>query len=389
MPLVDPSLFFMTLFGSQDLDPWVGKFKLAAALDVVLHEHTKAPMDVDADTLDATSLRTKFSASVEKHQKKREVRLALQLRDRLKTFVEAQDEETKTQWEEKITQEAHKLCESAFCDDIVDSIGWIYQNHADAYLGEVGTLWGMGATLANMQAAGRTVANTWNLAKSFVRATVAVTDIHARQERKRSEALQQQRGSGDNTGASEGGAAFSALSPDAFCADSQQQSSPTACPSQTPTGSTPAAAAANTTDPGHDANPNEGAAAHAARATADSQAETLPHNRAASQQYEGTLPSRLDTHELGRVGEILQSILSLVLYDVEETVRAAADKVCRDESVPLAERIKRAEGLRLIGRGFQAAAAAEKAKKLGKSFDVTHHMEKAFIRAAQKGDEGR
>lgn len=47
--------------------------------------------------------------------------------------------------------------QSSFGDSIVESIGWTYENFADAYLGEVQTAWGLGATLANVQATGRSI----------------------------------------------------------------------------------------------------------------------------------------------------------------------------------------------------------------------------------------
>ncbi|PFH34277.1 DnaJ domain-containing protein [Besnoitia besnoiti] len=304
MNLIDPALFFMMLFGSEHLDPWIGKLKMAHLVEVLTQDEGGGLFEMDENTeakSDAsTKQREKMMKEMESEQKKREVTLALELRDRIQPFVEGHE----VQWRRDMSKEVTALCESSFGDSIVESLGWTYENFADAYLGEVQTAWGLGATLANVQATGRSIGNTFAVAKSMVQAAVAATDIQARHEQKKK---------GSAEGEKEGDA-------------------------------------------------ESGEQAHAG-------------------------PAHLDTHEMGRVGEILQSILSIVLYDVEDTARKAAEKVCRDESVDLRTRVKRAEALKILGHLMQEKGAMFKKLKENKKFDVSKHMEDAFIKATIAADE--
>ncbi|EPR60950.1 DnaJ domain-containing protein [Toxoplasma gondii TgCatPRC2] len=304
MKLIDPALFFMMLFGSEQLDPWIGKLKMAHLVEVLTQDETGFPGESDGSGTkpeESAKQREKMMKEMEQEQKKREVTLALELRDRLQPYVDGDADK----WREDMNKEVASLCESSFGDSIVESLGWTYENVADAYLGEVQTAWGLGATLANVQATGRSIGNTFAVAKSMVQAAVAATDIQARHEQRRKGTTEGEEGEGDK----------------------------------------------------------------------------------ASSEETGAPPTHLDTHEMGRVGEILQSILSIVLYDVEDTARRAAEKVCRDESVTLATRVKRAEALKMLGQMMQEKGAAAKKMKENKQFDVSKHMEDAFIKATIAADE--
>nr|CEL69965.1 TPA: DnaJ domain-containing protein, putative [Neospora caninum Liverpool] len=304
MKLIDPALFFMMLFGSEQLDPWIGKLKMAHLVQVLTQDETGFPGESDgngAKPEESAKQREKMMKEMELEQKKREVTLALELRDRLQPYVDGEED----RWKQDMNKEVTSLCESSFGDSIVESIGWTYENFADAYLGEVQTTWGLGATLANVQATGRSIGNTFAVAKSMVQAAVAATDIQARHEQRRK---------------------------------------------------------------GAEGEDGEG-------------------EKSSSGEDAGAPPTHLDTHEMGRVGEILQSILSIVLYDVEDTTRRAAEKVCRDESVDLPTRVKRAEALKMLGHMMQEKGAKAKKLKENREFDVTKHMEDAFIKATIAADE--
>ncbi|XP_026191021.1 uncharacterized J domain-containing protein C3E7.11c [Cyclospora cayetanensis] len=265
MSFIDPALFFMMLFGSEQLDPYIGKLKMAKLLEVLTQDDVLSAMS-GSPAGPSKESREGVLHAIEEDQRKREVVLAIQLRDRIQPFVEGPQEA----WREAMKEEVQQLCMASFGETIVESLGWAYENFSSAYLGEVQTYWGLGATVANIQATGRGIGNTFAMAKSMVQAAVAATDIQARHEQKLKEAKE----------ASE------------------------------------------------------------------------------------SLPNRLDTKDIDRVGEILQSVLSIVACDVEDTARKAAEKVCRDESVSLETRVKRAEALQWLGSQMTAAAAkAREAKK--------------------------
>ncbi|OEH76683.1 hypothetical protein cyc_04256 [Cyclospora cayetanensis] len=321
MSFIDPALFFMMLFGSEQLDPYIGKLKMAKLLEVLTQDDVLSAMSGESPAGPSKESREGVLHAIEEDQRKREVVLAIQLRDRIQPFVEGPQEA----WREAMKEEVQQLCMASFGETIVESLGWAYENFSSAYLGEVQTYWGLGATVANIQATGRGIGNTFAMAKSMVQAAVAATDIQARHEQKLKEAKE----------ASE------------------------------------------------------------------------------------SLPNRLDTKDIDRVGEILQSVLSIVACDVEDTARKAAEKVwvfaalflrsviavtdveeehvvvllrndvwvCRDESVSLETRVKRAEALQWLGSQMTAAAAKAREAKKNENFDVSRHMEDAFIKATKAADE--
>ncbi|KAL8454682.1 hypothetical protein Emag_001390 [Eimeria magna] len=226
MNFIDPALFFMMLFGSEQLEPYIGKLKLAKLLEVLSQDDVLSAMSGESPEGSTREARDGVLKAIEADQKKREVGLALQLRERVQPFVDGNE----TQWKQHMKQELEQLCMAA----------------------------------------------------------VAATDIQARHEKKMKDMKETEQAGG--------------------------------------------------------------------------------------------LPNRLDTQDIDRVGEILKSVLSIVACDVEDTARKAAEKVCRDESVALEIRVKRAEALRWLGGEMADAAAKAREKKKHESFDVSRHMEDAFIK---------
>ena len=55
-------------------------------------------------------------------------------------------------------------------------------------------------------------------------------------------------------------------------------------------------------------------------------------------------------------------------------------QICRDESVSIEVRVLRAEALQWLGEQMQLAAAEARKAKERERFDVSRHMEDAFIK---------
>lgn len=71
---------------------------------------------------------------MEFEQRKREVELAIELRNRIQGYVEGNEQQRK-QWREAMTEKARELCKHSFGDAMVEAIGWIYENYSDQFLG--------------------------------------------------------------------------------------------------------------------------------------------------------------------------------------------------------------------------------------------------------------
>lgn len=72
---------------------------------------------------------------MEFEQRKREVKLAVKLRDRLQAYVEGNEQQRK-EWREAMMRKARELCKNSFGDALVEAIGWMYENYASQFLGE-------------------------------------------------------------------------------------------------------------------------------------------------------------------------------------------------------------------------------------------------------------
>lgn len=182
MPIIDSSLFFMMLFGSEALEPYIGKLKMAMFVEMVDAPGSKGPRGDDISE-------EMFAFE----QRKREVQLAVLLQQRIQPYVDAMLEDPQNQakqqqqveaWKKKMTEEAKNLCQSSFGDAILEAIAWTYENYASQYLGKLDTFLGLGGRYAKMQAQSRSVGNSWRTASAAVRAAVAARQLQQREQRR-------------------------------------------------------------------------------------------------------------------------------------------------------------------------------------------------------------
>lgn len=58
------------------------------------------------------------------------------------------------------------------------------------------------------------------------------------------------------------------------------------------------------------------------------------------------------------VGSLMETLWSFTVVDVESTLRSVCTKVLKDSSVPFEDRVKRGEGLLLMGQIFQQSGVS-------------------------------
>ncbi|KAK1939843.1 DnaJ domain containing protein [Babesia divergens] len=252
-PMMDASIFFMLLFGCETLEDYIGTLKIANMFQYAASDK---------------GIMKNMSSKMEVEQNLREVTLALKLAKRLDTEVK------NGVISKDLRLEIARLCSGTFSDTLVESIGWVYENCGDYFVAEATTFWGLGTTLANIQAAGRSLGNTWSLAKSVVNVALVVKDIK----------------------------------------------------------------------------------------TDEDQVDTMD-----------------------KLKYIVENVLSLVLYDVENTVRSAATKCCKDSDVSVKHRLARAQALVSLGQCMQAAAQEYRSRQTATP-DVARMMYEAYVKATEKKD---
>lgn len=127
---VDPSLIFTFLFGNDSFDEIVGRLQLVTQTLV-------------GESADATGQITR--QQILELERRRVVRLAVALRDRIQLFVDGDAEDAKAQW----TSKGEELVEVRYGEQILNTVGTMYKLVAKEVLGS----WSEGMD-AKVQAAG-------------------------------------------------------------------------------------------------------------------------------------------------------------------------------------------------------------------------------------------
>eukprot|EP01056_Protomagalhaensia_sp_Gyna25_P003040 Protomagalhaensia_sp_Gyna_25__3039@NODE_27_length_7410_cov_874_798263_g19_i0_p2_GENE_NODE_27_length_7410_cov_874_798263_g19_i0NODE_27_length_7410_cov_874_798263_g19_i0_p2_ORF_typecomplete_len597_score135_10DnaJX/PF14308_6/7_1e03DnaJX/PF14308_6/7_2e36DnaJ/PF00226_31/3_5e03DnaJ/PF00226_31/4_7e25ATG_C/PF09333_11/7_6e10ATG_C/PF09333_11/1_6e04SBDS/PF01172_18/6_2SBDS/PF01172_18/1_9e02Sporozoite_P67/PF05642_11/0_32Pam16/PF03656_13/0_49Pam16/PF03656_13/6_3e03_NODE_27_length_7410_cov_874_798263_g19_i0561 len=129
MDFLDSSLLFAMLFGSEAMEPYIGKLKLATMVEDEMDEDILDPDDAD----EWTEFDKAYHDAV---QAFRVIVLALKLRDRLQPYVEAVQANSMhavIDWK-KIQEDAiYRLCQESFGAELVDAVGFTYENYAAHY----------------------------------------------------------------------------------------------------------------------------------------------------------------------------------------------------------------------------------------------------------------
>ncbi|CRG93385.1 DnaJ protein, putative [Plasmodium gallinaceum] len=310
MILIDPSIFFMMLFSSEELSDYIGTLRIAFFVQLAFEGN----MSIE----DVRSSNEVMMSEMEVEQKKREVELALLLRTRLQPYVDGDN-----MWNEKMEKEIKGLLDSSFSSSILESIGWTYENVSTSYIAEVTTLWGVGATVANIQAASRTIGNTFCAAKSMINTVVTIKDFSLNSEKMNS--IKEKKENHKNF---------------------------------------------NNSSNNNDHNNSEGN-------NIDNSNNNISNDN---------IPL-IDKEENKALGIIIKNVLTLVLWDIESTVRQAADKVIRDEGVDLETRLKRAEGMKILGKLMQKWSKIKKNINEVNDIDATKLLETAIIKASKMANE--
>ncbi|KOB87766.1 hypothetical protein PFDG_03736 [Plasmodium falciparum Dd2] len=237
---------------------------------------------------------------MENDQRKREVVLALLLRERIQPYVDNNKE-----WMCEMEKEIKSLLESSHSNAILGSIGWTYENVATKYLSDIKSKWRLKEPMSKYDASFRHV----NRSKR-----TKMTKLSSR---------------------------FSGMFSCSSALKSQE-------PSMGETSSS-------------DNDRNEGSEGICNMDNMFSE-ETL---------------SLLEIDENKYFGFMTMHILTLILWDIEETTQYAASRVLRDEGVDENTRIKRAEALQILGKLMQKWSLNVKSKKEIREKDIIEIMEKA------------
>nr|SPJ13427.1 DnaJ protein,putative [Plasmodium sp. DRC-Itaito] len=144
MTLIDPSLLFMMLFSSEKLCDYIGVYDLTYMLNFIMKTMNEG--HGSGLMFNMLGSMNKFFDKFKKDQEDREFHLAVSLKYRLEGYVNGDDD-----WEKQMENEMEDLLESNFSGDILESVGWIYENVAKCHILKNTTFMGWGARSAKRE----------------------------------------------------------------------------------------------------------------------------------------------------------------------------------------------------------------------------------------------
>mmetsp|Transcript_23832 Transcript_23832/g.33318 ORF Transcript_23832/g.33318 Transcript_23832/m.33318 type:complete len:705 (-) Transcript_23832:131-2245(-) len=133
---IDPFVFFAVMFGSHLVEPYIGELWIANTADTLLKDANLEGSDAEDIEKEATEMAKKHAMATEEaklKQRKREVKCAINLRQRIAAYVD--DLESEEAFRESCTKEAKKIVEGSFGDTFCVAIGFALLVESDEYLG--------------------------------------------------------------------------------------------------------------------------------------------------------------------------------------------------------------------------------------------------------------
>ncbi|CDO64073.1 DnaJ protein, putative [Plasmodium reichenowi] len=342
---MDPLIFFMMLFTSEELFDYIGTLRIATFVGLVFKHNFFANGILTTKNI--------INKGIEKEQKKREVELAILLRERLQPYVDGNEN-----WGENMENEIQKLFVSPFACSILESIGWTYENVSKGYIDEITNKWGIGLSFVNIKLAYRTVRAVYSHVKSFFNIIFTVKklkrayeimdsiidakDVHEPISNKSNSMICDSEGSCD----------YNVITPDNINKDTMSNNF-------------------NNNLSEHENN----------RKNVSEACSIISKNNNINDLNDNNCPI---TYE--EKNKILKSfiieLLTVILYDIETTVRNASDKFLRDQGVDVYTRLKRAEGMRILGKLMQKWVKTKKNDQDINKFDFINHTKNAFDKAS-------
>jgi len=347
---IDPYIFFTVMFGSDAVHSYIGELWIASKADTLLKDSSlaqelaqqlrkedgeKAKDTPDVSDKQKEERRTQMVQQDAWKQRKREVTCAVNLRKRVEPFVDGSQDEG--EFTSLAQAEAAQIAKSAFGHIFLEAIGGALECEAEEFLGYTRNSFGVDGPAASIKKRALSVQHNMKVIGAGFTAVRAGSEAMRKVESMKEE-IQKQK------------AAKAA-----------------------------AASAANGTAPGagvgeekKDAGAESNNAAHSA---GDPLGMDMDSQKAKEtmEQLEDTLPAFLDL------------AWAINVRDITKTLKEVTSKLFHDASIDDATKLRRAEGLRILGREFYSIGTA--ANTLQQALKGDHVKALAAAAAATDGND--
>jgi curved DNA-binding protein CbpA len=291
---IDPKIFFAVMFGSEAVRGYVGELWIAGKADAIVKEQAVAEFandndDNDDDEKDMEESRRSKQRSAAEHlqQLKRQVEIALFLREKISPFVDGSIDEA--EYVALCQEEAANITKGTFGDRFAKAIGFALETEAAAFIGSQTNF--MDEQAAKFKQRSYSINNKFKILGAGVSAARAGSAALQEMEKLQSEVKEKKKNSTGKTVKTDD----------------------------------------NKNDVKDDSN-EDGVAIDP---------ETF---KAITEKIEASLPAFLDL------------AWAVNTQDISRTLHSSCNKLFHDaaELIPLDVRLKRAEGIRILGREFYA-----------------------------------
>lgn len=331
---IDPFIFFAVMFGSEAVHPYIGELWIANKADSLMKEQAEMEFrdtgkkegdaDKDAGTDEATAKeqqQTKTQAEYVKRmeataesdklkQRRREINCALHLRKRVEPFVD--ESQNESEYIALCQAEAATICKGAFGEIYCSAIGYALELEADEFIGDHTSFLGLNGTATRIRKKAANMHSDVRLVGAGISAARAGQKAYADVELLQKEAKKAQ-----------------------LAAKNKEQ------PMKAKTGDDKVAGGDSAAD------------TKAAATAADELKLDAEKAKEATEKLEASLPA------------FLELAWAINGRDIARTLKEVCQKLFSDASVPLELRLKRALGVKLLGREFfdiGSVTAATKSK---------------------------
>jgi len=172
---IDPLVFFNVMFGSHLVEPYVGELWIATTADTMMKDAMEQQQAMDMENMteeDAAKLLAGKTSSEEMimKQRKREVKCALNLREKVLPYLEAKTETDVDEFRSAIQTEATKIADSSFGATFLVTIGFALEVEAEEFLGFQNTVLGVGGHAARWRKTRKNTSNNFKLVGAGINA---------------------------------------------------------------------------------------------------------------------------------------------------------------------------------------------------------------------------
>ena len=204
---IDPLVFFNVMFGSHLVEPYVGELWIATTADTMMRDAMEQQANMSEEMTEEEAARMLAGrASGEEmtlKQRRREVKIALFLRDRVGQYVSARDDGERDAFRASVQADAAKIADSSFGATFLVAIGFALEVEAEEFLGFQNTALGVGGHAARWKRTRRGAQNNLKLMGAGINA--ATTGRKAMKEVEAAQRAMEERKAGTPAGGGEGG----------------------------------------------------------------------------------------------------------------------------------------------------------------------------------------